>query len=179
MASTTLLTFEEFERLPDEPGKMELLDGEVIHLPPAKRRHMRLSHWLRDLLKALLEGAGTTTALGEVYVEMGYQIGDRNWLQPDVSITHANQSGEEYIQGAPALAVEIVSESNRADQMDYKVKTYLANGGIEVWVVYPKTRCVWVFRQGHAEEFREVLRSELIPGLRIDLGALFASALVR
>ena len=40
MASTTLLTFEELEQLPDEPGKMELLDGELIRLPPAKKRHI-------------------------------------------------------------------------------------------------------------------------------------------
>jgi len=30
MATTTLLSFEEFEQLPDEPGKVELLDGELI-----------------------------------------------------------------------------------------------------------------------------------------------------
>jgi len=173
MASTTLLTFEEFERLPDEPGKMELLDGELIHLPPAKKRHMKLSHRFYNLLVPLVDTSGNA-GLGEVYLEMGYKIGDSNWLVPDVSIEHAGQPENDYSLGAPALAVEIVSESNRADQMDYKVKTYLANGGIEVWVVYPKTRCVWVFRQGHAEEFREVLRSEIVPGLRIDLGALFA-----
>ena len=34
--STSLLTFEEFEQLPDDPGKLELLDGELIRLPPAK-----------------------------------------------------------------------------------------------------------------------------------------------
>ena len=41
MTATTAhrLTFGEFERLPDEPGKLELLRGELIDLPPAKRRH--------------------------------------------------------------------------------------------------------------------------------------------
>jgi hypothetical protein len=33
--TTSLLTFEEFERLPDEPGKLELLHGELFHVPPA------------------------------------------------------------------------------------------------------------------------------------------------
>lgn len=53
------------------------------------------------------------------------------------------------------------------------MRTYLANGGIEVWAVYPKTRCVWVFRQGHGEEFCHVLRSALIEGLQIDLDQFF------
>ncbi|HEY2015572.1 MAG TPA: Uma2 family endonuclease [Bryobacteraceae bacterium] len=173
MASTTLLTFEEFERVPDEPGKMELLDGELIRLPPAKKKHRKMSHRLLYILKPLVE-EGAVAGVGEVYVEMGYKIGPQNWFVPDVSIEHANQPESDYSEGAPALAVEVISESNTAEQVDYKVKTYLANGGTEVWVVYPKTHRVWVFRQGHVEEFRDVLKSELVPGLAIDLGALFA-----
>jgi Uma2 family endonuclease len=45
---------------------------------------------------------------------------------------------------------------------------------MEVWLVYPKSESVWVSRQGRAEEFRDVLRSEIIPGLTIDLDRLFA-----
>jgi Uma2 family endonuclease len=172
--STSLLTFAEFEHLPDEPGKLELLDGELIRLPPAKFNHMDVADWLSEILKQALAGPNRPPQLGRTYVEMGYKIGGNVWLQPDVSITHANQGRGDYLEGAPALAVEIVSESNRADHMDRKVKKYLSNGGLEVWVVYPKTRCVWVFRQGHAEEFCGVLRSEIIPGLTIDLDSLFS-----
>jgi Uma2 family endonuclease len=171
MATTTLLTFEEFERMPEEPGKQELLNGELIRLPPAKKRHVRLSHRLRDVLKPFVDQAGAAAGLGEVYVEMGYKIGARNWLVPDVSIEHLNQPGEEYTKGAPALAVEVISESNT---VAYKTETYLANGGIEVWEMYPKTRSVRVFREGYVKVFRNELRSDLLPGLRIDLGALFA-----
>ena len=42
--TTTLLTFEEFERLPDQPGKRELLEGELIELPPAELKHNRIAH---------------------------------------------------------------------------------------------------------------------------------------
>jgi len=168
------LTFEEFEQLPGEPGKMELLDGELIRLPPAMRRDSRIAHRLYDMLMTPVDQAGPAAGLGEVYMGMGFKIGLRDWLQPHVSIEHADQPGDEYSEGAPALAVEIISKSNTAEQVEYKVQTYLANGSIEVWVMYSKTRSAWVFRQGHAEEFRDVLRSEIIPGLRIDLGALFA-----
>jgi hypothetical protein len=34
-AVKTLLTFAEFEQLPEEPGRCELLDGEITRLPPA------------------------------------------------------------------------------------------------------------------------------------------------
>jgi Uma2 family endonuclease len=40
-----LLTFKEFERLPDQPRKQELLEGELIELPPAELKHKRITHW--------------------------------------------------------------------------------------------------------------------------------------
>jgi Uma2 family endonuclease len=166
---TTLLTFEEFEQLPDEPGKMELLDGELIRLPPAKLKHMKIVHRLYGLLGPIFETAG----LGEVFMETGYKFSKRAWLQPDVSISHPNQPSNDYLEGAPALAIEVISEAHRAQDMDRKVKTYLANGGVEVWVVYPKTQCAWVYRQGHAEEFRGSLRSAIVP-VQIDLTQLFS-----
>jgi Uma2 family endonuclease len=154
-ATTGLLTFEGFERLPDEPGKFELLDGELIRLPPAERNHMRIAHRLLQLWQEWLAAS----------------VG---WLRPHFSVQHAGQSGDKYPEGAPALAVEIISESNRADQMDRKVKKYLSNGGVEVWLVYPMTESVWVFRPGHADEFRGELRSEIIPGLTIQLDRVFS-----
>ena len=36
--TTSLMTFEDFERLPEEPGKRELLKGELIELQPAKKK---------------------------------------------------------------------------------------------------------------------------------------------
>jgi Uma2 family endonuclease len=43
-----------------------------------------------------------------------------------------------------AIAIEIVSDSNTAAQLDLKTELYFANGSSEVWVVYPKTRKVLV-----------------------------------
>ena len=173
-ATTSLLSFAEFEQLPDEPGKLELLDGELIRLPPSKTRNMIIAERLYEALKLELGRGGGSSRLGSAHMEFGYKIGATAWLQPDVSIQFKGQTVGDYLEGAPALAVEVISESNRADQMDRKVKKYLANGGIEVWVLHPTTKSVWVFRQGHAEEFRGELRSEIIPGLTIDLDALFS-----
>ncbi len=111
---------------------------------------------------------------GETYMKAGYKLGVTTCLQPDVSVTHLDQPFADYFEGAPLLAIEVISESNSAEQMDRKVKTYLSNGGKEVWVVYPKTQCVWVFRAGHADEFRGSLRSDVVPGLLIDLDQLLS-----
>jgi Uma2 family endonuclease len=173
MGTTTFLSFEEFERLPDEPGKVELLDGELIQLPPAKLKHAELVRRIHALLMPAVEKARVSASLGNVYCHTGYKFSSRVWLQPDVSIPHRDQPSGDYFESAPALAVEVISKLNTAAQMDRKVNIYLTNGGVEVWLVYPKTRCVWVYREGHAEQFESVLRSSLLPGLEIDLSQLF------
>jgi Uma2 family endonuclease len=175
--TTGLITFEEFETLPETPGKQELLDGEVIELPPAKKKHNQSAHRIYHALLAAIEAIGRQQdplRVGEPYLVMGYRVSrdPDSWLVPDVSIAHPDQPGEEYLEGAPLLAIEVVSPSNRADHMDRKRKLYLENGAVEVWVVYPKTKSVWVFRAGHAQEFTNQVRSEIIPGFSADIGQL-------
>jgi len=166
----TLLTIEEFHRIPKETGKKELLDGELI-VTRATFPHTKLIHQFFDLLRPFED----TSGLGSVYVAAEYRLGPRTLQRPDVSIAYPGHPVEsDDLMGAPILAIEVVSPSNTAEEMDRKVKNYLANVGAEVWVVYPKTRSVWVYHPGRAEEFRGSMRSALIPGLEIDLERLFS-----
>jgi Uma2 family endonuclease len=102
MGTTTLLSFEEFEQLPDEPGKVELLDGELIQLPPAKYKHMEIAHRIHALLVPAVGKAEASAKLGRAYLEMGYKFGTRAWLQPDVSISYRDQPRGNYFESAPA-----------------------------------------------------------------------------
>jgi Uma2 family endonuclease len=137
-----LMTFDELERVPEEPGKTELLDGELIQLPPAKLPYHKLAQRLFLRLLETVERADL--GHGEVHFGMGYKIGGKpdSWLIPDVSITYRDQPGDEYCEGAPLIAVEVVSEFNKAGKLDRKIEKYLANGGREGWVFYPETRRV-------------------------------------
>ena len=151
-----LVTFEDLERLPEEPGKTELLDGELIQMPPAKRRHNKVAKRLFLRLFQLIESLsahGADLGLGEVEIEMGYKLGRNpdSWLIPDVSITHRDQPGDDYYEGAPLIAIEVISESNTAAKIDRKIEKYLANGGEEVWVVYGGTRRVLTHFAGRDE----------------------------
>ena len=177
-ALTTLITFEEFERLPDKPGKRELLRGELIEWPPAKQPRSRISRCLFRALDQAIEKfrlKRTGLSWGEVYFETGYQLSPSTWLQPDVSLTHPQQPVQGYLQGAPLLAIEVVSESNTAASIGKKIKEYLTHGAREVWVVYPETNSVWVFREGHGTEFEATLQTGLLPGFSLDLRLLFGS----
>jgi len=177
--NTGLMTFEEFERLPDheEGFKLELLDGELIRMPPPERTHMEIAHYFLQILYAEIrrrQSEGKAQDLGNVYVEMGYRL-QHHWFIPNVSITHAGQAGKRYFEGAPALAVEIISDSNTAKQMHKKVVAYFENGAREVWVVYPDTRSVIVHRGKTSTEVSATLITDLLPGFSIDLAEVFGA----
>jgi len=98
---------------------------------------------------------------------MGYKIGRSpdSWLIPDVSVTHPGQPGDDYYEGAPLIAIEIMSESNTPGKIDRKIEKYLANGGQEVWVFYSETRRVLTHFAGRdeVEVGRAHIRSRVLP----------------
>ena len=85
MATTTLLTWEQFEQLPDDPGKRELLKGELIELPPPIDQHnkvvLRILFWFYAALEQA-HARGEALSLGEVRTEAGYMLGSRTGSSP-------------------------------------------------------------------------------------------------
>ena len=158
--------------MPEQPGKQELLDGDLIELPPAKLRHNEIAERVFEHLKGRLAEAhlrGELPALGKVHHEMGYRL-PGGWLQPDVSITYAAQKSEDYYLDSPVLAVEVISNEKTADHIDKKIKLYLENGAVEVWVLYPNQQHMWIYKSGGiGEVYSASFPSELLAGQNIDL----------
>jgi Uma2 family endonuclease len=174
----TLLTFAEFEQLPDRPGKEELVRGELIELPPADLKHNRISDRICDRLKEAVRRAharGEARDLGEVFHEMGYLLLGTNWLQPDVSVTHAGQIEGKYFEGAPAIAIEVISPGNTAKRIDAKAELYFECGALEVWRFYPKTRRVTIQVPGSVREIAAdgVITTPLLPSLALSVQEMF------
>lgn len=175
MATPTLVTFEQFEKYPDDGNKHELLNGEHIILPPPKFNHSRIQHNLLDALRPYVR----QRQLGDVMMEVAFRLSPGNCLQPDVSFVRSvqikNVAPGAYLEGAPALAIEVASDSNTAAQLDLKMELYFAHGAQEVWIVYPKTRRVRAhFPNGHSETLATELRSALFPDWSAAVSALFA-----
>jgi Uma2 family endonuclease len=180
MGTTTgLMSFAEFERLPDdEQGyKLELLDGELIRMPPPKLPHTEIERRLHNLLTATLarlHDQGQASDLGVVYTEAGYHLRD-SYLIPDVSVTHAGRAKGDYLEGAPAIAIEVISASNRVETMQRKILRYFEHGAREVWVFHPTIQLVTVHYGDHSVEVRDTLTTALFPGLAINLAEIFAA----
>ncbi len=166
--ATGLLSFADFEKLADEANTLELLQGELIRMAPPKRKHMEVAHRLYEALRAALANE-PSSIIGTPYIEMGYRIGRDSWLRPDVSVSAAGQNGEDYFEGAPLIAIEIVSDSNTAAEMEAKTDVLLAHGAAEVWLIYPRTQRAWIYRASGSAERVDSLSSTLLPGFKADL----------
>jgi Uma2 family endonuclease len=171
-ALKTLLTFERFEQLPEAPGKSELLEGELIQLPPADTEHNEAAERLfLQFFRQMdaLRNVDPNYSMGKVHHEMGYLLGrdPGSWLQPDISVTWPNQKSVRYYEGSPMIAFEIVSESNRPAQIARKRNKYLECGAAEVWVIYPETRHAMVFTKSTERREEVSFHTDLLPGIEI------------
>jgi Uma2 family endonuclease len=178
MATKTLLTIEQFDQLPITEGILyELNEGEVIIMTEPRPRH----NLVRDNIAAALRDFAHPRKLGRVFLETGYQLTPETVRIPDVSLVLAERMRDidldKRILGPPALAIEVVSPTDLAEELTQKVKQYLAAGSHAVWVFYPKTHEVLIFRaDGRSSVRREndtVEDSDLLPGFSLNLNAIF------
>lgn len=132
-----------------DSGPCELVRGELVMVPPAGYGHGRVA----NRVAAALTNFVTPRQLGDVVVsEPGFQIAhDPDTVRvPDVAFVRAERAPTEkasgFFQGAPDLAVEVISSSDRASEVSSKVRDWLEAGCLMVWVVDPRTRTVFVYR---------------------------------
>lgn len=181
------LTGPEFERryeaMPDL-SKAELIEG-VVHLPPAALRfrshgqpHSRLNGWLA-FYEALTPGVSVGT-------EPTVKLNHRNYPQPDVvlMIDHdrggqAHLSKDDYIEGAPELAIEISASSVSID-LGIKKTAYRRYGVKEyiVWRVFDRA-LDWFYLSSSESDYVKlsdddsgVIKSPTFPGLWLASEAL-------
>lgn len=180
-AATRLITAEEFFALPGSRHQ-ELVRGEVVEVMPPGGVHGIVA----ALVAAFLIQWNKQYAHGVVGVESGFVVdeGPDTVRGPDVYYVRTEripESGapEGFWQVAPSLAVEVVSPSDTAEEIDIKVGEYLDAGTEAVWVVYPRSRRVIVHTpDGLARTYGgdAILESpELLPGFSCLVSELFAA----
>lgn len=161
------LTDEEFLNLSDEPGKQELLDGELISLPPAKLRHNIISKRLFQLLSNITDPS-------RVFYETGYRLRRGRWLQPDLSVNWPDQPSSDWLERSPQIAIEIASRGNTPEQIERKAAAYLADGSAEVWISYPEQHGMTVCKRDGVRETATGVYQSAALNASIDIPALLA-----
>jgi Uma2 family endonuclease len=148
-----LLTAEEFAALPDPDDRQcELIRGIIS----AHEEHPSWSEgWIRGKIGHLLYDFVVPRKLGLAAGCAGFVL-ERNpdtVRAPDVCFVRADRLPREllptYLDGAPDLAVEVKSKSNRKRKMAEKIAQYLSTGSRLVWYVDADRRTITVYRPQH------------------------------
>ena len=175
-ATTTLLTIDDFERLPAEIAKgHELVDGELVDVSGNNPLH----NWLRDYLIAILLPFVADHGLGRVIGEQDYDF-EGNAHGPDVSffgpakkpLLNMKKRVQRFV---PDLAVEIASESDAYGGLMRKRDRYLRAGTQEVWLVSSEAREVVIHTLRFTRTVRgtDAIETDLLPGFSITVERLF------
>jgi Uma2 family endonuclease len=132
-----ILTYADYAELPDDGRGYELHEGELsVTLSPGTR-HQRVKG---NLFPALLHHI-RAHRLGELFIApMDCILSDITVVQPDilfVDAEHASLVSERAIEGAPTLAVEILSPSTVQIDRRRKAQLYASHGVPWYWIVDP------------------------------------------
>ena len=133
------VTLEEYAALPKHP-RYELVKGVLKELMAASRDHERTVIRTGRYMDVHVD----THELGEVYGSnrafVTVPASPATSRMPDVSFVSTERLGQPDLagmlyNGAPDLAVEILSDSNTPAQIAQKIEEYLNAGGKAVWVI--------------------------------------------
>lgn len=149
-AQQTLLTAEDLWNQTDDGYRYELVKGELRKMPPAGFEHgIRAAKIGRHL---------------DVYVEqhqLGYVCGAETGFRisrnpdtvraPDAAFVRQASIERQgvargYWEGAPDLAVEVISPNDTSTEVAEKVEEWLTAGCTMVWVINPRQETVAVHR---------------------------------
>jgi Uma2 family endonuclease len=166
-------------------GPCELVRGELVMMSPAELEHgviaQRIAAFLHAYVSARRLGVVTAAETGFVLSRSPDTV-----RAPDVAFVSASRlprgSATGFFEGAPDLAIEVLSPSDTRDQAARsraaaKIGDWLAAGCQEVWCVDPASRTVTVHTAsgvatgaGAADSFA----SQAVQGLAVRLADLLA-----
>lgn len=180
-ASRTM-TADELLALPEDGIRRELVEGELREMTPAGFQHGRIAGniagELRNHVRAHLLGVIATA-------EAAYRLAvDPDTVRsPDVSFVRRERIEEVgdptgFWPGAPDLAVEVISPSERYSDVTAKIEEYLAAGTAMVVVVDPPQRLVTVYRSrtdvAVLTEDDVLHGGDVVPGWTLPVREIFA-----
>ena len=157
--------------------QLELDRGILVRMPPAGALHGTLASLITRLVDEHVEAEELGVVCG---ADTGFVLARKPDIvrAPDASFVAGACPQAVRHQGAPDLAVEVVSPSDRIDNLDKKIEEYFAAGTRLVWVLHPRTRSVHVYRSPTDSfalgENDELSGGDVLPGFRCAVRRCFA-----
>ncbi|MCA6553400.1 MAG: Uma2 family endonuclease [Pseudanabaena sp.] len=169
-------TDQAFMALPDDECRYEIVNGELVVMGNSGALHGYISIVLSSALFAIV----SPQKLGVLFdSSTAFKMKNGNKRSPDISF-FAKERFQGiadlpigYLEGAPDLAVEILSPGNTVEEISTKLVEYFENGTRLVWVINPIQHYVLVYRSAQ-EPDRLLKRGDFLDGEDVINGFSFA-----
>lgn len=178
--ASKLVTAEEFDALPDDGRRRELIEGHICVMSPASSKHGWISARLLRYFGTFVEDHD----LGETFSpQTGYFISREpdTVLDPDGAFVKKQRISKVMVKSGfapeqPDLVIEVISPSQtRKEQID-KGRRWVKAGCELVWVVDPEANQIIVLEGDSTtvlSEGQELTAPKLAPGFSLKLEKLF------
>ena len=167
------ISFEEFLEFTTEDISCELLNGALIITSPASYRHESIFRFLLTYLDQVGLKRRIGRAIGSRFVVRL----DPKW-GPEPDIVFYRQENKQkiknnYYDGVPDLIIEILSPTNRDDDITIKLPKYLSFKVPEVWIIDPESRTLELYTSSNVKLVfnveNNVVQSKIFPELKFQL----------
>jgi Uma2 family endonuclease len=177
----TLRMEEDFPELQDKHG-YELINGQWV-----EKNMGAQAGRVVQIVNRRVDNHADACGLGLVFSsDAGYQIfADKpnRVRKPDGSFIRRGRLPDDkpprgHLRIPPDLAIEVISPNDLAEDIEERVTDFLQAGTKLLWVFYPSTRTVYVFRQGSSMSrltaSDELNGEDVLPGFVCRVEELFA-----
>ena len=166
----------------DTDNLYEVINGHITEQEPMGAFAVALASELAFFLRIFARQHN----LGLVVTEMLFTLDAERDLQrrPDAAFVNYNRWPEATVPRAsawnvvPDLAIEVVSPTNTAEQIDEKIVDYFAAGVRLLWVVFPETARIYVYSSANEtkvlERTDELTGGDVLPGFRLQIAELYS-----
>ena len=175
------ITVEEYHRMAEvgllaPDARVELIEGEIIDMPPIGIRHAAAV----SRLSRLLERAVGDRAI--VRCQLPILLGDCSQPQPDFALCVPREDFYEHRPAGAADALLIIEVSDTTLRYDRQTKMplYASHGIPELWIVDTGAEQIHVFRNPSGTTYGEAFSADKpsampigsLPGVVVDLSSL-------
>ncbi len=180
MATTQhLINADELFFMPNR-GRCELVRGELTMMSPSGFTHGLIV----ANITYLLEKFNRTKTLGRITgAETGFIIchNPDSVRAPDVAFVNATRFKENrpegFFDGAPDLAVEVLSPNDRPNEVQKKIQDWLDSGCCAVWIINSASRSVTIHRNNRETSVLNVgdtlSDEDVLPGFSVAVSEIF------
>jgi Uma2 family endonuclease len=166
------------------PGKAELVNGEIVHMPPTGEEPGYAGDGITVSLWNYAKETGKGRAVGDNKA-FRVNLPNRGTFSPDAAFHIGPRTGMKFSEGAPVFAVEVRSEGDYGPKAEQEIAQkradYFAAGTLVVWDVdlLAPDCVVKVYRASDPNNPKGYRRGETaeaepaVPGWRMPVDELF------